>query len=294
MQSFVITTDQSNKKIVQVITGKYPGVSLSAVYKALRQKDIKINGVRIKEDVRVSAGDRIELYIADSFLFPKPVLDIVYEDKNIVLLNKPQGLKVHPDADTNETSLIELLKEAYGPDIALCHRLDRNTGGLIIAGINPTATEILVKKIQNNEITKLYQCRVHGKLPKETETLTAYLSKNARDSLVFIQDTPTPGASKIITRYARLSYDASSDTSIAEIQLLTGKTHQIRAHMAHIGHPVVGDGKYGSNTQKKKLGEKTKYQALFAYKLIFSFTTPAGILDYLKNELFEIPVKFNS
>lgn len=292
MQSFMVTPEQSNKKIIQIITSKYPRVPLSAVHKALRQKDIKVNGARIREDVKVSVGDRIEVYIADSILCPKQALDIVYEDKNLVLINKPQGLKVHPDADVNEVSLIELLKEQYGPDIALCHRLDRNTGGLIIAGKHPKATEILVKKIQNNEITKLYQCRVHGKLPKETETLTAYLSKNARDSLVFVKDQPSAGASKIITRYTRLSYDNDTDTSVAEIQLMTGKTHQIRAHMAHIGHPVVGDGKYGSNVQKKKLGEKTKYQSLFAYKLIFSFTTPAGILDYLKNELFEITVSF--
>ncbi len=292
MQSFTVTPEQASKKIIQIVTSKFPKVPLSAVHKALRQKDIKINGTRIREDVKVSAGDRVEVYIADSILYPKQTLDIVYEDKHLVLLNKPQGLKVHPDADTNEVSLIELLKEQYGPDIALCHRLDRNTGGLILAGKHPTATEILVKKIQNNEITKLYQCRVHGKLPKETETLTAYLSKNARDSLVFIKDAPSAGATKIITRYTRLSYDAVTDTSIAEIQLMTGKTHQIRAHMAHIGHPVVGDGKYGSNTQKKKLGERKKYQALFAYKLVFSFTTPAGILDYLKNEFFEIPVTF--
>lgn len=292
MQSFIITEDQANKKIIQIVTGKFPRVPLSAVHKALRQKDIKVNGARIREDIRVSAGDRIEVYIADSILCPKQTLDIVYEDKHLVLINKPQGLKVHPDADTKETSLIELLKEQYGPDIALCHRLDRNTGGLILAGKHPAATDILVQKIRNNEITKLYLCRVHGKLPKESETLTAYLSKNARDSLVFIKDTPSAGASKIVTRYTRLSYDPQTDTSIAEIQLMTGKTHQIRAHMAHIGHPVVGDGKYGSNEQKKKLGEKQKYQALFAYKLIFSFSTPAGILEYLKNEFFEIPVTF--
>ncbi len=292
MQRFTVTQEQANKKIIQIITSKFPKVPLSAIHKALRQKDIKINGTGIREDVKVSAGDSVEVYIADSILCPKQTLDIVYEDKHLVLINKPQGLKVHPDADSTEVSLIELLKEQYGPDIALCHRLDRNTGGLILAGKHPAATEILVKKIQNNEITKLYQCRVHGKLPKETETLTAYLSKNARDSLVFIKDTPSAGATKIITRYTRLSYDAVTDTSIAEIQLMTGKTHQIRAHMAHIGHPVVGDGKYGSNAQKKKLGERKKYQALFAYKLIFSFTTPAGILDYLKNEFFEIPVIF--
>ena len=292
MQRFVIMPELANKKIIQIITSKYPRVPLSAIHKALRQKDIKINGARIKEDVKVFAGDTVEVFIADSILCPKQTLDIVYEDKNIILINKPQGLKVHPDADTSEGSLIELLKEQYGPGVALCHRLDRNTGGLIIAGKNPAATEILVKKIQNNEITKLYQCRVHGKLPKDTETLTAYLSKSAKNSLVFIKDQPTPGATKIITRYTRLSYDGATDTSVAEIQLLTGKTHQIRAHMAHIGHPVVGDGKYGSNAQKKKLGEKTKYQSLFAYKLIFSFTTPAGILDYLKNEFFEISVTF--
>lgn len=292
MQQFIVSQAQNNKKIIQIITGKFPQVPLSAIHKALRQKDIKVNGIRIREDIKVCAGDSIEVYIADAILFPKQALEIVYEDSNLVLINKPQGLKVHPDADPSESSLIDLLKERYGDAIALCHRLDRNTGGLILAGKHATATEILVKKIQNNEITKLYLCRVHGKLPKKADTLTAYLSKNAKNSLVFVKDEPSPGASKIITRYALISYDAPTDTSIVEIQLLTGKTHQIRAHMAHIGHPVVGDGKYGTNAQKKKLGEKNKYQALFAYKLIFSFSTPAGPLDYLKNEFFEIPVQF--
>ena len=296
MQKFIINERFDDKKIIQVITAAYPDVPLGAVYKALRQKDIKINGIRIKEDVKVHTGDLAEIYIDDGVLINEKSITVVYEDENIVIVNKPQGLKVHPDKEENSRSLIEILRERYGPDISLCHRLDRNTGGLLISGKNRESVDIIQNKIKNNEIIKIYRCRVHGKLPQKHAELNAYHNKIAKDGLVFISDEKVPGASGITTVYDLISYDGKTDTSIADITLITGKTHQIRAHMAHIGHPVVGDGKYGSTELDKQLhlrtGEKQKYQCLYAYKLIFKFSKTAGRLDYLKNELIEIEPDF--
>ena len=292
MQRFTINESQNNKKIVQVITSKYPNVSISAIYKALRQKDIKVNGGRIKEDVKVENGDYVEIYISDDILNNTADVSLVYEDKNLLIVNKPQGLKVHPDKEDDTKSLVEILTEKYGEEIGLCHRLDRNTGGLIIAAKNKEAISIITEKIKNNEITKVYRCMVHGKLSKKHEELTAFHNKDAKNSLVYIKDEPSPGASKIITVYDLISYDKGTDISIADITLITGKTHQIRAHMAYIGHPVVGDGKYGSNELKRKLGQKHKYQKLYAYKLVFAFKTDAGIMNYMKNELIAIDPLF--
>lgn len=288
MRYFYVKEKQTGKKIVQVLTGEFPYLPVSAVYKALRQKDIKINGLRIAKDIPVHTGDKIEIYLPDAILLGKPDLSIVWEDENLVIANKPQGLKVHPDGEANSVSLIGLLRERYGEEISLCHRLDQNTGGLLLAGKDKTATDFMAKKIKSGEVQKYYRCRVHGKLANKQERLVAYLSKNPRDSLVFIYSQPRPGAHKIITEYTVLHYDKGTDTSVLDIHLVTGKTHQIRAHLAHIGHPIVGDGKYGSNQQRKQLGEKQKYQCLFAYKLSFAFTAPAGKFEYLNHKTVEI------
>jgi len=285
MKTIIINKSQHNKKIVQVITSVFPEVSLSSVYKALRRKDIKINGKRIKEDISVRENDFIEIFIDDSILIKEASLTISYEDNNILIIDKPQGLKVHPDGENNIKSLIEILNETYKMEIYLCHRLDRNTGGLIIAAKDKLSAEIISNKIKTNEIRKIYRCRVHGKPPKQHDILSAHHTKSSKNSLVFISDEQTPSSKKILTEYQFISFDKDTNTSILEITLITGKTHQIRAHMAHIGLPVVGDGKYGSNKVKKQLGEKQKYQSLFSHKIEFSFTSPAGKLDYLKNKI---------
>ncbi len=290
MKKFIVEQKQNGKKIIQVLTSVFPGLPLSAIHKALRQKDIKINGTRVKEDKIIYTGDLVEVYIKDDIILNSDTScpEIVYEDPNIIILNKPQGLKVHPDKEKNSISLIEILKGKYGPGISLCHRLDRNTGGLIIAGKDKLSTEIILEKIKNNEISKIYRCKVYGKMPESSGILKAWHLKNSKDSLALISNTPKPGFSRIITKYTLLSYDPITDTSILDIDLVTGKTHQIRAHLAHIGHPVVGDGKYGSKDIKKNRDVKSKYQALYSYKLIFAFSRPAGKLYYLKNKSVEI------
>ena len=290
MRKFVVDESQDNKKIVRVLTGEFPEIPLGAVYKTLRNKDVKINGVRIKEDIFVKKGDFIEIYIDERILVTDTPIDIVYEDENIIIVNKPQGLKVHPDKESNTGSLIELLEEKYGKNVYLCHRIDRNTGGLLIVSKKQDLTGLVSEKIKNSEIVKIYRCRVHGQIKDKHKEFVAYHQKNSKESLVYISDEMKPKSSKIITICDLLRYDRKTDTSIVDITLITGKTHQIRAHMAHIGHPIVGDGKYGNNEAKKRLGEKHKYQELYAYKLIFDFSTHAGKLDYLKGTTVQINI----
>jgi 23S rRNA pseudouridine955/2504/2580 synthase len=265
------------------------------MFKALRQKDIKVNGVRTKTDINVFENDYIEVYIADSLLIPIPEIKIIFEDENLIVINKPQGLKVHPDSEKNVYSLIEMLKDRYGEKVNLCHRLDRNTGGLIIAAKNEYALDIISEKIRKNEIKKIYRARVFGRLKNREAVLTAYLDKDSRDSRVYINDEPKLGATEIKTKYSVLSYDPATKTSLLDIELLTGKTHQIRAHLAYIGHPIIGDGKYGTNELNKSIKNSIyqyKYQALIAYKLFFAFESASGQMEYLKNTVVEIEPNF--
>ena len=250
-------------------------------------------------------GDLLEAYINDEFFEQKDTvhafltltsapLDIVYEDENLLLVNKPQGLSVHadetatPDTLINRITLYLYQKGEYDPDRdqtfspALAHRIDRNTAGLVIAAKNAEALRILCDKIKEKEIKKYYLCVTCGHLPKNSDTLRAYHRKDEKQKLAHVSDTRLPGSKEMITKYNVLKRYANHD--LAEITLITGRTHQIRAHLAHIGHPLLGDGKYGQLGKNPLL---TK-QALLAYKLHFDFTTESGILSYLKGKEFKI------
>ena len=282
MRKLVVDKKFNNKKLSEFLYYNFNGLSKNTLYKAFRKKDIRINNVKISEDCFVTFNDEIIVYIVDDLLFRKVRIDKVYEDDNILVVNKPDNIEV-----VGQDSLTKLLKKEYSY-IAPCHRLDRNTKGLVLFAKNEVALEILLKKFKNQEIEKHYIAKVCGIFNMKSQTLSAYLFKDNKKSLVYVSDDPHKGYVKIQTSYTVLKEDIQKNVSIIDIELHTGKTHQIRAHMAHIGHPIIGDGKYGVNEINKKFNAET--QELYSYILKFNFREDSGILNYLRNKEIKISV----
>ena len=304
MKSFTIGPNDSGQRADKFLTKAVPSLPKALMYKYLRLKRIKCNGTRCEISTRLQEGDVMELYISDefflkaddqqAFLAAPTRLSIVYEDENLLLVNKPVGLVVHEDDTNTADTLIFRIqhylydKGEYRPEQensfapALCNRIDRNTQGIVIAAKNAEALRILNQKIKDRELHKYYLCLVHGRLPRRSDTLTGYLRKDSAANQVEVTDQPRPGSRTIVTKYRGLEERGS--VSLVEVDLVTGRTHQIRAHFAHIGHPLVGDGKYGFQRENK--GSGYAHQALCAYKLVFDFTSDAGILHYLNQKSF--------
>lgn len=240
MKKLLIDKKYDNKKIVNVLLDNFSGLSSSLIFKTLRKKDIKVNGKRMKDNITVFEGDILEIYIDDKFLSSKLNLDIVYEDDNIIIINKPKNIEVISDTENAITNLLQAkystLKDCFPFP---CHRLDRNTTGLVVFAKNQTSLDILNTKFTQHEINKFYRCTVVGILDKKQDILTDYLFKDSKKSKVYISPTPKTGYRKIVTSYKVINEDIENNLSTLEVELHTGRTHQIRAHLAHIGHPIL-------------------------------------------------------
>lgn len=309
MKSFEIKTNDAGQRLDKFIRKGMPNLPQSLMYKYIRKKRIKVNNKRAEISTILQVGDVVDMYINDEF-FVKPEtrydftgapskLDILYEDENIMLLDKKAGLLCHPDdreyVDTLITRIKKYLYEKgeYKPDEensftpALVNRIDRNTGGIVIAAKNAESLRIMNAQMkQRTNLKKFYLCVCHGIMERDSGLLEGYLLKDEKKNNVKIFKHPCEGAKEIRTKYKVLGRDYDKQLSLVEVELMTGRTHQIRAHFASIGHPLLGDGKYGTNKLNKDFGYRK--QCLYSYKLVFMFDESAGILSYLRSREFEV------
>lgn len=280
MKILTVPQKYNNKKIINFLLDSFDGLSTSTIYKALRKKDIKINDKRISDNCLLRTGDEIKIYITDNLLEKKLDIPIIYQDENIVVFNKPTCLEV-----TGDNSLSSYAKELFtntkNKFIEPCHRLDRNTSGIVLFARNKQSLEILLDAFKNHLIEKHYTCVVYGIPNKKSNRLESFLFKDAKKSIVYISDSPKPGYQKIITSYKIIKSNIEKRLSLLDITLETGRTHQIRAHLAHIGYPILGDGKYGINKINKEFKQPT--QVLSSYSIKFKFKEP-NLLSYLNEK----------
>lgn len=306
MTELLIKKNDSGQRLDRFLVKAFPQFSQGFIRKSIRDKRIKVGGKRTQADYRLAEQDTVQLYISDSMLTGREKtntsscseLNILYEDENIILMDKPVGLVVHEDNDNSSDTLVNRLinyltekgeytahdELTFRP--ALCNRIDRNTGGLVIGAKNAETLRIVSQKIHDRELKKFYLCVVAGVMKQINDfiTLTAFLEKKAAQNEVIVSNRKTSSNLTIKTAYRVI--DIRENNSLLEVDLLTGRTHQIRAHMAFLGFPLLGDGKYGVNKLNKEYNYKT--QALYSYKLRFDFVTDAGMLNYLNGKSFEV------
>lgn len=310
MRQLTINKNDAGQRLDKYLSKRFKTMPKSLMYKYLRTKYIKLNGKKVQPDVFLSEGDVLTFYIRDEFFEEKKSYDflkagkeltIVYEDENILLLDKKVGVICHQDnrydSDCLNLRVLRYLYEKgeYDPEKdksftpALCNRIDRNTGGIVIAAKNAEALRIMNQKIRDNELRKYYLCVVKGVPTPSHAILTAFHRKDESTNTADISDRPLEGYKEIVTEYSVLRKE--TDRSLCEVLLHTGRTHQIRAQMAHIGHPLLGDEKYGDKRFNARY--HTKRQALYSYKIEFAFTSPSGCLSELNGKSFSVKtVKF--
>lgn len=302
MREFSVSANYDSKRVDEFLFDMLPDVKSSVIYKAFRKRNIKVNNTRVSMSYLLSSKDKVQVYIPDQYLnqaiddnkLGTDTPEIVYEDDFIIVVSKPQGIPVQKDRNHEILVLDNWLqsfvrsrdKTLYQEGFpALCHRLDRNTGGLVLFAKDAETLSVLMDKFRMHEIGKKYLCVVNGIPKKDYQELHGYLRKDSKKSRVFVFDDPVKGSEPITTRYRVLK--KTEGFSVLEIELITGKTHQIRAHLAYIGHPLLGDGKYGINSINRVL--KLKWQALWSNELSFNFKSPSSHLDYLKGKTIHLP-----
>ena len=310
MKKFIIKENDAGQRLDKFVIKALPMLPVSMLYKAIRQKNLKLNGKRAQISSRLNTDDIIEIYLKDDilgaessgqaekydFLSAPALISVIYEDENILLCDKKQGLIVHPDKNNYNDNLLFRIqhylydKGEYNPQNeqsfspALANRIDRGTGGIVIACKTAEALRIMNEKIKQRELLKSYYCLVHGCPRKSSDAIKSYLFKDAKKNKVYISKETQKGAQLAVTEYSVLR--KKDDMSLLDINIITGRTHQIRVQLASIGHPLVGDGKYGKQKDDKHLGFNR--QALYCYKIGFRFSSEAGILDYLNNMDFTV------
>lgn len=307
MKKISVNKNDAGNRLDKFINKCFPNIPYSLLYKYIRKKRIKVNGKKEEISYRLKENDVLELYINDELLeksnkssdfkAASEDIEILYEDDNIMIINKKAGLIVHPDDDIKVDCLVNRIKSylfkkgEFNPENensfapALVNRIDRNTSGIVIAAKNAESLRILNLKMKERELHKKYICILCGTLKKDSEILKAFLDKNSSENKVYISNKmKNKNYKTILTKYSVI--DKSKKFTLAEIELLTGRTHQIRAHMAYLGYPLLGDGKYGVNRINREMGYK--YQALCAYKLKFDFKDKDNLLGYLDGKEFGV------
>ena len=307
MKEFTIGKNDAGQRLDRWLSKAVPLLPVPLAQKYIRLKRVKLNGKGAKQDVRLQVGDILQLYINDEFFDKprednaflavfKPHLNIVYEDENIILCDKRPGLLCHPDQNEYVNTLITQIqaylyqKKEWNPKAensftpSLCNRIDRNTGGIVICAKNAESLRILNQKIKDREMEKKYLAIIHGRMDPPQGKLESFLVKDEIKKQVRVYNRPTPGGKTSVTLYHTLKSD--NGLSLIECELITGRTHQIRAQFSSVGHPLLGDGKYGLHKDNKKFDRK--FQALYSYKLKFCFSTDAGILSYLDGKSWQV------
>ena len=307
MRGRTVGENDAGQRLDRFVGKSLPLLPPALLQKYIRLKRVKVNGRRAQRDQRLEQGDVLQLYINDEFFDqPKeenmfltlfqPRLDIVYEAEHLLLLNQPPALVVHADETEKVNTLINHIQaylyqkrewnprweNAFTP--ALCNRIDRNTGGIVIAAKNAETLRIINDKIRDHELTKRYLCVTVGAPKPARGQVENFLRKDEKKKQVFVFRKPVPGAKSAVTRYKTL--ESRGELTLLEVELLTGRTHQIRATMADLGCPLLGDGKYGNGDVNRRYGETR--QALYSYQLTFDLPTDAGILNYLRGRTFQV------
>ena len=303
MKTIIADAAWDGRRLTRFLQKALPAAPAGQIARFLRLGRIKVDGKRGREDTVLAAGQRVDLYVEDAWFEPpervdpfygkiKPKLTVVYEDENLLVLDKRPGLVCHPDESEKVHTLLTYA-QAYlyqrgewkpgGFAPALCNRIDRFTGGIVMVAKTPQALHDMDAKIRNHEVEKYYLCIVHGRMPHPEGTLRHYLLKGPKK--VTALRAPQPGAQEAVTYYRVV--DEREGLTLCECLLGTGRTHQIRAQFAASGHPLLGDNQYGSAELARRYG-RLSGQALYAYRLIFRFETDAGCLAPLNGRLLQV------
>lgn len=261
MIKHIVQKKEENKNIERILLANY-NIDKNTLYKAFRKRDIKINGKRVSNNIVLKEGDIVEAYVN---IKTTKVYDVVFENDYVLIINKKQGISVFDNAK-KENSLIDIINSDFNSNYELCHRIDRNTGGLIIISKDINYTDLLKNAINNRVFKKIYKCIVWGNAEKLLGLHKAWHFKDSEKNIVYIYKDKKKYCKEISTEVVTASYNKDNNTTELEINLLTGRTHQIRAHLAFLGHFIIGDGKYGVNEVNRLFDYK--YQMLWASRLI--------------------------